>query len=139
MNLVYMIIRVLQASYSRNNTNYQDIVNGTMDSVLKILDYPEQFGYYTFHPRVVVSSLLVIRAGSRPRIEEQFDIIRRLVKRLQFEIDHLESSFTLCSDEEDLSLEVEQKDRQSLIRQILIILTELLQRDSRFIHNLNHI
>ena len=87
-----------------------------MESVIKLLDQPEQFGLYTLHPRVAISCLLVIRAGSRPRIEEQFDIVRRLVKRLQFEIDNIETNFNLCPDEEDLSLEVEQRDRQSLIR-----------------------
>ena len=87
-----------------------------MESVIKLLDQPEQFNLYTLHPRVAISCLLVIRAGSRPRIEEQFDIVRRLVKRLQFEIDNIETNFNLCPDEEDLSLEVEQRDRQSLIR-----------------------
>ena len=72
----------------------------------------------------------MLRQLTRPRLEEQFDIVNRLGKRLIFEVDHLEDKFEYINE----VTTVDFKDRTFIIKYILSILSELVSRDSNYIH-----
>lgn len=74
---------------------------------MKILDEPVQFGFDVFHPKVVFTALHLLRACSRPRLDEQFDLVRRLSKRLLFENENLQKNYSFIADEEDLFVDCE--------------------------------
>jgi hypothetical protein len=48
---------------------------------------------------------------ARPRLDEQFEIVRRIETRLIYETDTLEKQHSSCADEEEISEECDQKDR----------------------------
>lgn len=73
------------------------------------------------------------RSSLKLRHEEPFGIVDKFSSRIIFELDHLEQDFCYLDDEEDLSMEFDRKDRYMVIRTLVVILSEMVSRDSKFL------
>lgn len=65
----------------------------------------------------------------RPRMDEQLDVVARLEAKLLSEFDLLRNELRYVEDGEDLSLEVQFKDRATVIKVILNLLYDLVSKD----------
>ena len=87
--------------------NYNEFANLTIESLIRVVEDCPEHRVYAINPKVVLVICYILKFLIRPRNEEQFEIIKKLEKRIVFECKHIEEEFTTSYEGEDLSQEVE--------------------------------
>jgi hypothetical protein len=132
-----MIIRIISSKNASSAPQNLDLLQQTLDLSLKIVENTGVEGIYPFPLKLIYQTSCIIKLISRPRMEEQFQIIKRVTDRILYEITHIGKPYTYCTTEAS-SEDISHKDNQQVIKMLLQILGDLIARDCKlpksFIH-----
>ncbi len=85
------VLKIIQVQHNRANSVYQDTILKAIPICLKVINDIPIAGQYAYESNVTVQFCQILKLGARPRIEEQFDIIKKIEARLVSELKNLES------------------------------------------------
>lgn len=91
-------------------------------------------GHYTFNLKVVSEAMEILKGNLKARHEEQQGIVAKFEQRLEFEVRNLnpdEPQPTTPTENEDYTTAQDYADRSSVIKLMVGLLFEMIQRDRK--------
>ncbi|CDW76386.1 ubiquitin-protein ligase [Stylonychia lemnae] len=127
--LANCILKTMYAHHNRPVQFYQDLTNMLAKNLLQIISTtPDERMIYTYNLLVQQQIAQILKMILRPRMDEQHEIVSKITTRLIFELDNLNSTFYMLKQDEKTQ-EIEQKERQLIIKSLLLTLSDLTSRD----------